>query len=116
MFILAPLHLLIKHSLSRTASKNNKQTMKLLVFLACVCVCVVCLSGVHAHPDFAAADPVGPSHWELSFFTDVDSPLGMSEVKINITRAWAPIGADHLFALASSGFFNRYMGREGEGV
>ena len=35
--------------------------------------------------------------------TDID---GLGAIKLNITRAWAPIGADHLHALVLDGFYD----------
>ena len=44
-----------------------------------------------------------PDSWLLHFNTDID---GNSTVTVNITRSWAPIGADHLFELVADNFYD----------
>ena len=47
--------------------------------------------------------PRAPDSFLLKFNTDVD---GDSTVTLNITRSWAPIGVDHLYALVADKFYD----------
>lgn len=50
-----------------------------------------------------AADPVAPEVFCLQFDNDVS---GGTPILINITRALAPIGADHLYAEVQANYYN----------
>ena len=43
------------------------------------------------------------SKLHLGFETDIDC---VGVISVNVTRAWAPLGADHLFALVNDGFYD----------
>ena len=49
------------------------------------------------------AKSVAPEHFLLDFATDID---GVGVITLNITRAWSPIGVDHLFKLVNDGFYD----------
>ena len=49
-------------------------------------------------------DPKGPPSYFLDFHTDVG--VGDGVISFNITRALAPLGADHLYALVQDGFYD----------
>ena len=51
----------------------------------------------------ALASTPAPSSFLLDFATDID---GVGIITLNITRAWAPIGVDHLYALVKDGFYD----------
>jgi cyclophilin family peptidyl-prolyl cis-trans isomerase len=48
-------------------------------------------------------DPEAPAHFLIDFQTDID---GIGKITVNITRSWAPLGADHLYALVKDGFYD----------
>jgi cyclophilin family peptidyl-prolyl cis-trans isomerase len=50
-----------------------------------------------------AAPAPAPESFVLTLATDVD---GLGDVSVNITRAWAPIGVDRLWALVHDKFFD----------
>ena len=50
-----------------------------------------------------ATAPRAPDSFLLKFNTDID---GDGTVTLNITRSWAPIGADHLYALVADKFYD----------
>ena len=53
----------------------------------------------------AQADQTAPANFIIDFEpeTDID---GVGVISVNVTRAWAPLGADHLFALVNDGFYD----------
>ena len=44
-----------------------------------------------------------PDRYTIDFDTDID---GVGVISVNVTRAWAPLGADHLHALVLDGFYD----------
>jgi len=65
-----------------------------------VAVLAVCIVGV------IATDPISPDTWCLNFDTDVN-PTGTNTITFNITREWAPLGADRVYALVGAHFFDQ---------
>jgi cyclophilin family peptidyl-prolyl cis-trans isomerase len=58
----------------------------------------------------AGPDPVSPDTWSVTFATTVvgadgETAAGTSIV-VKVVRAWAPLGADHFYALVKDGFYN----------
>lgn len=53
-------------------------------------------------------DPVSPDKYTISFDTNVVGKDGnpSAPIVIEVTRAWAPLGADRLYSLMKDGFFN----------
>lgn len=55
-------------------------------------------------------DPVSPDDWTVTFATTVVGANGESQAGTNIVikvfREWAPLGADHFYALVQDGFYN----------
>lgn len=56
------------------------------------------------HPRLSSvADPISPDVWCLTFATDESDA---EPIEIEISRALAPLGADHLYALVNEGFYS----------
>lgn len=71
--------------------------MKLLVFIS---ICVIAFS-------YADSDLKSPATWCMEISTNVKiSGKPAPTIVLNVTRAWAPIGSDHLFTLVKSGFYD----------
>lgn len=76
------------------------------------------LSGVAAGTDTCVAsygdvtpatpDPVAPAEFAIRFDTNVVLSDGSpaEPIIINVTRSWAPLGADHIYSVMSDGFYN----------
>jgi len=54
-------------------------------------------------------DPVSPDTWTVTFATTVVGANGETQagtsIVIKVIRAWAPLGADHFYALVQDGFY-----------
>merc|ERR1711865_1199548 len=72
------------------------EAMPMVKFLAAVCL--ACCAGVAW-----AADPAAPDSYTIDFNTDIN---GTTTVSLAINRSMAPLGADHLHALVSAGFYD----------
>jgi len=53
-----------------------------------------------------ANDPVSPNSFCILFNTTIKS-TPTNSIIVNVTRSWAPIGSDHIYALVNSGFYNQ---------
>jgi peptidyl-prolyl cis-trans isomerase A (cyclophilin A) len=54
-----------------------------------------------------ATDPKSPSTWCLEITTNEQiSGKPAPTIVLNVTRSWAPIGADHLYALVNAHFYD----------
>ena len=49
------------------------------------------------------ADLKAPENFIIKFATDID---GIGNIAVNITREWAPLGVDHLYALVNDQFYD----------
>ena len=70
--------------------------------LAIAFAALLCVASVRA----GAVDPVGPASYCIQFDTDESGGRALP-VLLQITRSWAPLGSDRLYALMKAGFFDR---------
>jgi len=76
--------------------------IKQLLFLVLASVALSSVIG-SVSASAAASDPISPDHYCVSFTTNVPSSL---PILLNVTRSWAPLGADRLYALINAHFFD----------
>ncbi|KJE94447.1 cyclophilin-type peptidylprolyl cis-trans isomerase [Capsaspora owczarzaki ATCC 30864] len=85
----------------QTQSTLTALTMRPVAIAVVVVAALIMLAGVATAS--SQADPVSPSVFCVRFATNVN---GSSVIAVNVTRAYAPLGADRLYALVQGDFFD----------
>ncbi len=102
---LAVLVLLLSSSSSLEMRSQFLLVASVLVLLSLASAPVSATKHAHASPKHASADPVSPNHYCITFDTNVNNGSA-DAIQIEITRSLAPLGADRLYALLNSHFFD----------
>jgi len=71
---------------------------------ALACLLVGCSQAPESKPAAAPAKPARPAHAPSQFRVKLDTTKGT--VVIEVTRAWAPVGADHFYDLVTTGYYD----------
>lgn len=78
----------------------------LLLLAALALLCAASLVAARRPSRPVRADPVGPDVYCLTFETNIANGTG-APIVIEVTRAWAPLGADRVYALVNDRFFDQ---------